>query len=288
MRGRRRLWRGPLLLVRPQWRSNMADTAAAVKASECSSLPPLWARCLGSASGVAAGGFQSARAARDPFPQAATCRAVQFGGTALRQEAGDGREALVHHASTPKQAPQASTHQHLFREVALPFFAARGCQLRAEALQSVRAHVRQGGEHPRGSRAAGQGASGAGVGQGSLGGGACSALGMQAGPLAGTLRLCYKPRPSSPPGCCLAPRALQAVCHANSTSGNFVREYFRNRTRPIRTVELGQQGGGTGGGSPGVVGLLQQDVSDEAHDVGLVGGHRLRGGRGGVGLCVCV
>ena len=75
-----------------QWRSNSVLTAAAVNASECSScaLPPapcLGRRCLGSARGVTAGGFQSASAASEALPQAATwrvrARRAQVGGQEL-------------------------------------------------------------------------------------------------------------------------------------------------------------------------------------------------------------
>ena len=74
-------WRHPLLAR--CYLSNSEDTAAAVKASECSSPPwgALAARCLGSDRGVTAGGFQSASAARELLPQAATCsRAVRGSG----------------------------------------------------------------------------------------------------------------------------------------------------------------------------------------------------------------
>lgn len=59
----------------PAYRSNIVDTAAAVNASACScppAAPPLACRCLGSESGVAAGGFQSASAASELLPHADT------------------------------------------------------------------------------------------------------------------------------------------------------------------------------------------------------------------------
>lgn len=67
-------WRCYGNLPAARYRSNSECTAAALNASPCSSCAPpaLGPRCLGSARGVTAGGFQSARAARDDFPQAAT------------------------------------------------------------------------------------------------------------------------------------------------------------------------------------------------------------------------